>query len=212
MKIKSFVFNPFYENTYLLWDDSLNAIIIDPGCYEKYEQKEILDFISVNNLEVNQVINTHCHIDHVLGNYFIKEHFKCPLCIPENEIATYESVTAYGPQWGIHNYTKAEPDTLLKEGQEISFGHTKGRIIEVPGHSVGHQVFYFEKEHLVIGGDVLFRNSIGRTDLPGGNHDQLIKNIKEKMYTLPEDTFVYPGHGQETTIKYEKSNNPFVKA
>jgi hydroxyacylglutathione hydrolase len=105
MEIKSFVFNPFYENTYLLWDETLECIIIDPGCYEKFERDELIGFIKDNGLKVMYIINTHCHIDHVLGNYFIKDHFKCPLLIPENEVATYEAVTAYSPQWGIQNYT-----------------------------------------------------------------------------------------------------------
>lgn len=212
MEIKSFVFNPFYENTYLLWDDSLECVIVDPGCYEKFEREEIISFIEKKKLNVKLILNTHCHIDHVLGNYYLKDYFKCPLWIPENETSNYESVTAYSPQWGIQNYTKGEPDFLMKENQLITFGSIKGYTIEAPGHSPGHHVFYFKKNDLLIGGDVLFKGSIGRTDLPGGDHEQLLKNIKEKLYILPEDTIVYPGHGPETTIGFEKSNNPFVKA
>ena len=211
MKIKSFVFNPFYENTYVLWDDSKACVIIDPGCYEKYEREEIIGFIESEGLAVKYILNTHCHIDHVLGNYFLKDHFKCPLWIPENEVATYQSVVAYAPQWGIKNFTMAEADKLMKEGESIAFGNSTCKVIEAPGHSAGHQLFYFETEGVLMGGDVLFRQSIGRTDLPGGDHAQLIRNIQEKVYILPEQTTVYPGHGPETTIGYEKLNNPFVK-
>ncbi|MFY0601169.1 MAG: MBL fold metallo-hydrolase [Cyclobacteriaceae bacterium] len=212
MKIKSFVFNPFYENTYLLWDDSMECIIVDPGCYEKHERDEIISFIESEKLNVKLILNTHCHIDHVLGNYYMKDYFKCSLWIPENEALSYEAVTAYAPQWGIQNYTKGEPDSLIKEGQNIGFGKVNCKVIEAPGHSPGHQVFYFEKESMLIGGDVLFKQSIGRTDLPGGDHEQLIQNIKEKIYTLPDSTTVFPGHGPETTVGFEKVNNPFVKA
>lgn len=211
MEIKTFVFNPFYENTYILWDDSLECIIVDPGCYEKYECNEVLEYVSSKKLNVKLILNTHCHIDHVLGNYFLKDKFKCPLWIPENEVATYEAVSAYGPQWGIHNFTKAEADFLIPEGLIINFGSSQCKVIEAPGHSAGHQVFYFEKENTLIGGDVLFKNSIGRTDLPGGNHDQLLENIKKKIYALPKETIVYPGHGEHTTIGHEMTNNPFVK-
>jgi hydroxyacylglutathione hydrolase len=211
MKIKSFVFNPFYENTYLLWDDTKECVIIDPGCYEKFERDEIIGFIEKEKLTVKYILNTHCHIDHVLGNYFLKEHFKCPLWIPENEIAGYRSVEAYAPRWGIQNFTLAEPDALMKETQTITFGNCTCTVIEAPGHSPGHQLFYFKTEEVLIGGDVLFRQSIGRTDLPGGDHAQLLKNIKEKIYTLPEQITVYPGHGEETTIAFEKKHNPYVK-
>ena len=211
MKINSFVFNPFYENTYVLWDETKSCVIIDPGCYEKYEQEEIIGFIESEGLSVKYILNTHCHIDHVLGNYFLKDYFKCPLWIPEHEVASHQSVVAYAPQWGIQNFTLAEPDALIKEGQKIVFGNSSCKVIEAPGHSPGHQLFYFEKEAVVLGGDVLFRQSIGRTDLPGGNHTQLLTNIKEKIYTLPDPVVVYPGHGSETTVGFEKKNNPFVK-
>lgn len=212
MEIKSFVFNPFYENTYLLWDDTKECVIIDPGCYEKYERDEIMGFIKDEGLKVKFIINTHCHIDHVLGNYYLKDYFKCPLFVPENEVTTYEAVGVYAPQWGIQSYTKGEPDSFIKENEILQFGNVSFKVIEAPGHSAGHQVFYFENEKTLIGGDVLFRQSIGRTDLPGGNHEMLLKNIKEKIYTLPKETIVYPGHGPETTVGFERENNPFVKA
>ncbi|MEO9474290.1 MAG: MBL fold metallo-hydrolase [Cyclobacteriaceae bacterium] len=212
MKIKSFVFNPFYENTYLLIGDKNECIIIDPGCYEKHERDEIIGFIESENLKVKFILNTHCHIDHVLGNYYLKDHFGCELWIPENEVANYEAVSAYSPQWGIQQYTKGEPDRLIKEGETIEIRGITLRVLEAPGHSPGHQVFYSKTDSILIGGDVLFKQSIGRTDLPGGDHQQLLQNIREKLYTLPDETTVFPGHGPETTIGFEKINNPFVKA
>ncbi|VXD19310.1 MBL fold metallo-hydrolase [Marinoscillum sp. 108] len=211
MKIKSFVFNPFYENTYVLWDDRMEGVIIDPGCYESYEKEELTDFIKKTGILIKAIVNTHCHIDHVLGNYDMKLAFGCPLWLPEGELEIFRAVKAYAPQWGIHQYSESEPDRLLKEEDHIEFGETTLECISVPGHSPGHLVFYHSGEKKLIGGDVLFRESIGRTDLPGGNHAQLLKNIQTKVYTLPEETEVFPGHGPSTTVGYEKANNPFIK-
>lgn len=211
MRIKSLVFNPFYENTYVLWDDTKQGVIVDPGCYEKYEVDELKRFVSEQQIEVKMILNTHCHIDHVLGNYMLKETYQCPLWIPEGEEEVFRSVVAYAPQWGIQSYTEAEVDKLLKVSDPIEFGNTSLTSILVPGHSPGHLVFYHEGDKKIIGGDVLFRESIGRTDLPGGNHSQLLDNIKNKLYTLDEEIEIYPGHGPATTIGYEKKNNPFVK-
>lgn len=211
MRIKSLVFNPFYENTYVLWDDTKQGVIVDPGCYEKYEVDELKRFVSEQQIEVKMILNTHCHIDHVLGNYMLKETYQCPLWIPEGEEEVFRSVVAYAPQWGIQNYTEAEVDKLLKVSDPIEFGNTSLTSILVPGHSPGHLVFYHEGDKKIIGGDVLFRESIGRTDLPGGNHSQLLDNIKDKLYNLDEEIEIYPGHGPATTIGYEKKNNPFVK-
>lgn len=211
MRIKSLVFNPFYENTYVLWDDTKQGVIVDPGCYEKYEVDELKRFVAEQQIEVKMILNTHCHIDHVLGNYMLKETYQCPLWIPEGEEEVFRSVVAYAPQWGIQSYTEAEIDKLLKESDPIQFGNTSLTSILVPGHSPGHLVFYHKGDKKIIGGDVLFRESIGRTDLPGGNHAQLLDNIKNKLYTLDEEIEIYPGHGPATTIGYEKKNNPFVK-
>ncbi|RED99743.1 MBL fold metallo-hydrolase [Marinoscillum furvescens] len=211
MEIKTLVFNPFYENTYILFDETKEAVIVDPGCYEDYERKELIAQIEQNDLNVKLIVNTHCHIDHVLGNYYMKEHFGCPLWIPEGEAEIFRAVTVYAPQWGITQYTEAQPDKLMKEGEPIRFGNTVLNTICVPGHSPGHFVFHLPEEQTLIGGDVLFKESIGRTDLPGGDHDQLLQNIKSKVYTLPDDTTVYPGHGPHTTVGHEKLHNPFVK-
>ena len=211
MQIKSFVFNPFYENTYVLSSEKGNCLIFDPGCYEDYEVEELKEYIHMNDLKVQAIINTHCHIDHVLGNDVLKQTFKVPLKIPKNEDEVFRSVPAYAPQWGMAGYRHAEVDEYLNEGEDLVLDEIVMKLIEVPGHSPGHLMFYMEEEKLMIGGDVLFRESIGRTDLPGGNHDDLLRNIQEKVYTLPEDVQVLPGHGPATTIGHEKQYNPFVK-
>lgn len=212
MQIKSFVFNPFYENTYVLWDDTHHAIIVDPGCYEKFECEELIDFVEGQQLQVQLILNTHCHIDHVLGNEALKRHFQCPLHLPEKELDNFRAVAVYAPNYGMQRYTPAEPDVLLATTGEVHFGQTTLKIIAAPGHSPGHLVFYHERDGVLIGGDVLFRGSVGRTDLPGGNTEQLARSIREGLYTLPDATVVFPGHGPETTIGFEKMNNPFVRA
>jgi len=147
-----------------------------------------------------------------LGNYVLKDFYKCPLWIPKGEVEIYKAVEIYAGQYGITNFTWVEADILLETEGEIIFGDTFLKILFVPGHSPGHLMFFNEEKKEIIGGDVLFRQSIGRTDLPGGNHDQLLKNISEKLYSLPNEVTVYPGHGPETTIGFEKVNNPFIKA
>jgi glyoxylase-like metal-dependent hydrolase (beta-lactamase superfamily II) len=211
MNIKSFVFNPFYENTYVISSNDKNAFIFDPGCYEDFEINEICQYIDEQQLNVKAIVNTHCHIDHVLGNKTLKEKFNCPLMIPKREEEIFNAVVTYAPQWGITNYQHAEVDKFLLEKGSLQLDEVTFSLIEVSGHSPGHLIFYEESEQTIIGGDVLFRESIGRTDLPGGNHDELLTNIREKVYTLPEEVTVYPGHGPETTIGYEKKYNPFVK-
>lgn len=212
MDIKTFVFNPFYENTYVVSSSSRNAYIFDPGCYEKFEIDEISNYIESANLLVKAIVNTHCHIDHVLGNEALKQKYHCPLMIPKNETEIFNAVEAYAPQWGITGYQSSKIDDFIEGGNDLKLDELLFSMIEVPGHSPGHLIFYENSEKTLIGGDVLFRESIGRTDLPGGNHKDLILNIKEKVYTLPDDVTVFPGHGPVTTIGYEKANNPFVKA
>ncbi|MDH5610456.1 MAG: MBL fold metallo-hydrolase [Cyclobacteriaceae bacterium] len=209
MNIHSFVFNPFYENTYVIHVDGL-AWIIDPGCYEKHEQKQLDDFILSANLKPVAVINTHCHIDHVLGNAYVKDKYGIPLWIPAGELDMLRAVTAYGPNWGITGYQEAEPDRLLEENDQLELNGVRFEIRLAPGHSPGHLVYYQEASQVLIAGDVLFRESIGRTDLPGGDPAMLEKSIREKIYNLPGQVTVYPGHGPTTTISHEKMYNPFI--
>lgn len=209
IKIKSFVFNPFMENTYVLYDETKECIIIDPGCYESSEQQSLQKFIDDNQLTVKILLNTHCHIDHVLGNSFIKERYKVKFLTSAIEEQVLAAVKAYAPNYGFAQYQEAKIDQYIKEGDKISFGNSNLDILFVPGHSPGHLVFYNSATNICIGGDVLFHRSIGRTDLPGGHHETLIKSIHEKMFKLNDEMVVYPGHGESTTIGEEKIYNPF---
>lgn len=209
IKLQSFVFNPLQENTYVLFDETKECVIIDPGCLEREEEEELSNFIQNEELKVTLLLNTHCHVDHVLGNYFVKEKYKVPLLIHPNDLPVLKAVKVYAPSYGIYQYQETEPDGYLKEGETIRFGNQNLRVLFVPGHAPGHVAFYHEADKLVIGGDVLFYNSIGRTDLPGGNFDTLITSIHNVLFKLPDDVTVYPGHGPETTIGFEKRTNPF---
>lgn len=211
LQIASMTFNPFQENTYVLYDESGSCVIVDPGCYEPDEQQELKTFVTDNNLRVVQLINTHCHIDHVLGNEFVKQTYGVGLYIHKLDEPVLRSVSAYAPNYGFNQYQAATVDGYLEEGGEISFGNSRLSILFVPGHAPGHIAFYSAESRAVISGDVLFYNSIGRTDLPGGNFETLEASIRKKLYTLPDDTRVYPGHGPETSIGFEKRTNPFVK-
>lgn len=209
-KIKSFTFNPVRENTYLLCDEFKQCIIIDPGCYYEEERDLIKNYISDNGLQPTMLLNTHCHLDHVFGNKFIAETYHLALQIHESE----KVVLAYAPTSGLmynlpfDNYEGGF--IALKEGDKIVSGRDELQIIETPGHSPGSICFYCAKQNFVIGGDVLFRGSIGRTDIPMGDHQILMKSIKNKLMVLPDVTVVYCGHGSATTIGEEKMNNPFL--
>ena len=211
MDIKSFVFNAFYENTYLLSSSNLETLVLDPGCYEDFEKKELTDFIKTNKLKPIAIINTHCHIDHVLGNDYLKKLYNIPLWIPATEKNLLKSVSTYAPTMGIQDYQEAQPDKLLSEKDVITFGSKKLEILYAPGHSEGHLMFYHAADKSLMAGDVIFRESIGRTDLPGGNFKTLEESIKNQVYTLPEAVKIYPGHGPSTTVGHEKKHNPFVK-
>lgn len=209
LKISSFVFNPFQENTYIIYDETNACAIIDPGCYEKEEKQELADFISSNKLNVKILLNTHCHIDHVLGNSFVKEKYHVQLHLNKIEEPYLRAVKVYAPNYGFNQYESAEPDAFLDEGDLVAVGNQNLKVIFVPGHSAGHIAFYHQESKSLIAGDVLFYNSIGRTDLPGGNYNTLIDSIHTKLFTLPDDVSVYPGHGPKTSIGFEKNTNPF---
>jgi hydroxyacylglutathione hydrolase len=210
MTVSGFTFNAFSENTYLLHDASGQCAIIDPGCYSRAEQEALRNFIEAQKLEVVLLLNTHCHIDHVLGNQFVVDTYKVPFLIHEADLATLRSVPAYAPSYGLPSYSPAEPTGFLTPETPVRFGNTELEIRFAPGHAPGHVVFYHSPTATVIGGDVLFQGSIGRTDLPGGDFDTLIQSIKTQLLTLPDEVTVYPGHGPATTIGVERRTNPFL--
>lgn len=209
MQVHSFTFNPFMENTYVVCDKQKKGAIIDPGCYEAREQQILIDFIESEGITIEKIINTHCHIDHVLGNTWAKNTYMVPLLVGKKEAEMLKAVESYAPNYGFQHYAPAEPDEFLEESGTLNIGEESLDILFVPGHSPGHLAFYSKKHGFVIGGDVLFERSIGRTDLPGGDHDTLIQSIHNHFFTLPDNTLVYCGHGNNTTIGVEKKENPF---
>lgn len=209
--IKSFVCNPYQENTYLLYDDTGATVIVDPGMYGSQEEQQVDAFIRSEGLKPELLLNTHCHIDHVLGNRHVYEEYGLLPQFHEGELPVLVEVQNYAPQMGIRYEVSPIAETFIPSSGTITFGQQELELIFAPGHSPAHLCFYNRAEGFLIGGDVLFRGSIGRTDLPGGNHQQLLDNITQKLYVLPDDTVVYPGHGLETTIGHEKNTNPFVR-
>jgi hydroxyacylglutathione hydrolase len=208
--INTFTYNGFQENTYVLTDETNEAVIIDPGCYSSSEQTELYNFIKNNNLNPVKLLNTHCHIDHILGNNFVATKFGVELYIHQLDLPTLHATTEYGHLYGFTVDKSPEPAHFLKDGDVVKFGNSTLEVIFTPGHAPGHVVFVNHEQRFVINGDVLFRGSIGRTDLPGGNHQTLIDSIKTKLFTLPDDYVVHTGHGPTTTIGYEKKYNPFL--
>lgn len=209
--IHQFTFNGFQENTYLLYDETKECVIIDPGCYSNTEQQELIDFITKEGLKPVKLLNTHCHIDHILGNNFVSKTYNLGLEMHKNDLPTLHATTEYGHLYGFTVDQSPEPTNFLDEGDVVAFGNSKLDILFVPGHAPGHIVFVSHEQKFAINGDVLFYGSIGRTDLPGGDHATLINSIKTKMFALGDDYTIYTGHGPSTTIGFEKANNPFLQ-
>lgn len=213
IKQKIFVFSPFDENTCVVWEDSTKeAMIIDPGCYSKSEQKLLSLFIEENQLNVKFLINTHCHIDHICGNSFVKKTYDCVYYAPEKDIYLLENSLEQAIMFGIEIDKSPLPDEYLTEETVISIGGISPEFIFTPGHTPGEFCIYFEEDKLCFTGDVLFNLSIGRTDLWGGDFGTLMDSINEKLLTLPDDVKIFPGHGRKSTILFERKNNPFLKS
>jgi len=211
LQVKSFVFNEFQENTYVVWDDSLACAIIDPGCSNSEERNLLQEFIVKLGLKPSLLLNTHCHIDHILGNNFVADKYQLPLHLHEGELFTYKDTDRWAAMFGLPKFTIPEKLVFIDAGQTLHFGSSQLEILSTPGHSIASLSFYHANTNILFGGDVIFKNSIGRTDLPGGNFEVLAQSIREKIYTLPEETRIYSGHGPSTTVGSEKLNNPFVK-
>ncbi|MCF6240618.1 MAG: MBL fold metallo-hydrolase [Bacteroidales bacterium] len=209
MTIKTFIFNPFQENTYLLYDETGEAVIIDPGCYSKSEEEQLSNFISSNNLKLKHLLNTHSHIDHILGNRFISKTYNLPVQSHREDEFLIARAQEQAVLFGMQIDAPPAVGKYIDESNTIKFGKSVLKITHAPGHSPGSLVFYNEDERFMIVGDVLFNQSIGRTDLPGGNLDTLLKSIFTKLFPLGDDMKVYPGHGTTTTIGQERISNPF---
>ena len=211
LEVKKFTFNPFSENTFVISNKSSKAIIIDPGCYYKAEQNELDDYISTHQLDIQCVLHTHSHLDHMFGTVHVVEKYNVKLWIHSEDKVTYDSFERVCELYGIPITKVPFQDPVffdLKNPFQID--DIILQLFFVPGHSPGHVAFYNKENNFVINGDCLFENSIGRTDLPGGNHNTLIQSIKDNLFQLPDETVVYTGHGNETTIGREKRENPFL--
>jgi hydroxyacylglutathione hydrolase len=209
--IKKFIFNPFNENSYILWDEETReAAIVDPGCSNETEEKELSAFIEERKLNVKYLINTHCHIDHIFGVRYVKEKYNIHYYAPEGDLPLLTHADKQAAAFGIEFQKPPLPDVYLNEFTHLYLGDATLHLLFTPGHSPGEYCIYLEKEQICISGDVLFRRSIGRTDLWGGDYDQLIHSIKTKLFVLPDEVIVYPGHGDSSTIGEEKTKNPFI--
>ena len=210
--VTSFAFNPFQENTYIVFDATKECVIIDPGCFHESERKMLINYLSKEGLKPVRLLNTHCHLDHIFGNQFIFDEYGLLPEIHEGELPVLESYPMVAEKYGVPN---AQPSPLpiryIKNGEEISFGESKMKALLTPGHSPASLSFYFEPEGFVIAGDVLFYESIGRTDLPGGDYDTLIASIQRELLPMKDETIVFSGHGPQTTIGHERQNNPFLR-
>ena len=212
MEVAEFTFGPFMEHTFILYDETKECIIIDPGCSNASEEEMLSTFIELNALKPTRLVNTHCHIDHVLGNKFVADKYGLELASHKGEIPVLEMQPQVSMMYGIPYNPSPTITQFLDEGDTLEFGNTKLEVFFTPGHSPASISFLHRDELILIGGDVLFLGSIGRTDLPGGDFDTLAKSIRTKFYVLPDETVVYCGHGPSTTIGQEKRTNPFVQA
>jgi hydroxyacylglutathione hydrolase len=210
LKVKVFTFSPVQENTYVLYNEHNKAIIIDPGCYFSAEQEKLKLFIDDTGLVPVRLLNTHCHLDHVFGNKWVYDTWGLELYIHRGEEPMLKLAPLSGEQWGLPFTNYEGPLHFLEEGDTVNLDEDTLQVILAPGHSPASICFYCEKQQFLIGGDVLFRESIGRTDLPGGNHQDLLDSIRTKLFVLPGEVIVHPGHGPSTTIEYEIENNPFL--
>lgn len=210
LTIKKFTFNPFQENTYVISNEAKEALIIDPGCHNAYEQEQFWDYIKKNELRPLRLLNTHCHIDHIAGNTFVADTFGLPLEINELELDNLKRASSYGHLFGFDIDEQPEPHFTLTDGSEFTFGDTSFCVLFAPGHSKGSVCFYFPKEAVVISGDVLFKGSVGRYDLPGSNGEDLYNSVTNVLMKLPDNTVVYSGHGMKTAIGEERKSNPFL--
>ena len=211
INIELFVFNPFQENTYLLYDHTGECIIVDAGCQEQEEKDQLLSYIDENELKPVKLVNTHCHVDHVLGVAFLSRQYNLPFYFHAGDKHLLPASKNPAELFGLTLETPPEPEGFLNEGDTVSFGESTLKVIHIPGHSPGGILLYSPEQKFILSGDVLFRESIGRTDLPGGDYDSLVNGIKEKLLVLDPDTRVYPGHGPDTSIATEKEVNPFLR-
>lgn len=209
--VACFAVNPFSMNACIVYDDSKEAILIDPGCLTPHDEEKLVSFIDKKGLKPVRLINTHGHLDHVFGNHFFSEKYNLPLEMHEEAVEDMNMLPMICRNYGVPEKPVIQPGKFLTPDEEIKFGNTELDILFTPGHARGHLSFYSKEDNFVIAGDTIFYGSIGRTDLPGGNMELLLHSIVTQLFTLPDGTIVYNGHGPSTTIGREKQFNPFLK-
>lgn len=210
INIHYFTFGPFQENTYILWDETKECIILDPGNNNTSENKKLSDFITEKQLILKRLILTHAHVDHINGNKYVFDTYGLLPEVHKDDVYFIEKHLATATMYGISVEQSPMPKAFINEGDIIKFGNSTLNTLHTPGHSPGSISFYNLEDKFIIGGDVLFYGSIGRTDLPLGHHETLIKSIKEKLFPLGDYMKVYSGHGVPTSIGFERTHNPFL--
>ena len=208
--ISKFTFNPFQENTYVIHDGK-EAILVDPGCWNSSEEHELETYFEENGLTPVRLVLTHSHVDHVMGCAWAEKRYRLLPELHADAVPLLHAAERTGRMYGVHCEPPPEPRKFLKEGEIVALGNARMEVLFTPGHAPGHIVFHCKEQAFAIVGDVLFMNSIGRTDLPGGDTDTLLQSIQEQLLPLPDDTVVYSGHGPETTIGKERRSNPFLR-
>jgi hydroxyacylglutathione hydrolase len=209
--IQDFCFSAFQENTYVLYNEFKEAIIIDPGCYTRIEEKMLTDFIRKENLKPSLLLNTHCHLDHVFGNNYVSETYGLTAHIHPNEQIVLDLLQEAAAKWGVPTDAYKGPIQFIQEGEIIQFGTDSFKVLFTPGHSPGSVCFYHAQQDFMIGGDLIFKDGVGRTDLPGANPLDLIKSIRTQIFPLPDSLTIYSGHGPATTWGREKEHNPYIQ-
>jgi len=211
LNVTFFTFNAFEENTYLISDEKKRCWFIDPGMYGPAETAQVIAYIKDKQLQPQAIINTHAHLDHIFGVQALLDEYNIPFGVHEQEQPVLKMAAGSATLFGFDFPNAPTPTFYIKEGQPLQVGDETLHVFHTPGHSPGSISFYYPAGNWVISGDILFSGSIGRTDLPGGNHETLLHTIRTHLFTLPAATQVLPGHGDPTTIAHEKKHNPFLQ-
>jgi Zn-dependent hydrolases, including glyoxylases len=210
IQIKTFYFNELRVCCYILWDETKEALIVDPGCNSASEQVRLQKFIEQEGLQLKGIVNTHAHFDHIMGNAFVSRQWGIPTYLHPGDLHSLENATKHSQYFGIEIEAPPTQTLPLSEKYPLCFGHSSLQVLETPGHSPGGICLYSPQQGFLLSGDTLFAGSIGRTDLPGGDYDQLMESLNQKILPLDGSLRILPGHGPETTLNYELLNNPFL--
>ena len=210
MEIKTFHFNPLMVNTYILSDETGEAVIVDPGNSQSYEDEQIREYVASKHLTIKYIINTHPHLDHIAGNPWCKKEFGVDVMLHEAGMKEYNRAFAYAAVFGFDIEKMPDPDRFLNEGDEVTFGNQKLKVLYTPGHCAGSICLYSVENQVIFTGDLIFEQCVGRSDLPTGNEMELQQSIREKILTLPDEVTILSGHGDATTVGRERHANTYL--